>query len=99
MLAKPRAPRGHAPAGYRPQGQTATTVPMSTLRQRREIQRLLKHRGLPTRYVTDEHADALASAGVAAKYGDLIEQALRAVSYRTAQRLINALQELRHAQA
>lgn len=99
MLAKPRAPRGHGPTGYTALGTTPTTVPTSTLRQRREVGRLLKARALPTRYVTDEHTALLAAAGIAVSYGDLLDRTLRAVSYRATQRLIHLLKEQDHAQA
>jgi len=99
MLAKPRAPRGNGPAGYAALGATTTTVPTSTLRQRREVGQLLKARALPTRYVTDQHAALLTAAGIAVSYGDLLDRTLRAVSYRATQRLIHLLKDQDHAQA
>ncbi|HEY1129612.1 MAG TPA: hypothetical protein VGF12_09430 [Roseateles sp.] len=74
---------------------TATTVATSTFRQRGRICAALKEAGLAKAFVTDEHAPALAKAGLAPEYGTPMLTFLRGISSTAAARLLTALRDIK----
>ncbi|WP_411832291.1 hypothetical protein [Pseudoxanthomonas mexicana] len=73
---------------------SATTVATSTFLQRARIREALKDTGLPTAYVTDQHAAVLKRAELAPQYGMPVHAFLRGISYSAAARLLNALRHI-----
>ena len=71
----------------------AMTIPACTQRQRDLVRFYFKNRGLPTVYLTEEHQGLFNRAGIAWRYGALLDKTLRAVSQAAAQRLINVVKE------
>lgn len=73
---------------------TATTIATSTFRQRDRIRAALKEAGRPTAYLTDEHADLCAHAGIEPQYGVRMDTFLRGISYSGAARLLTAIRQI-----
>ena len=84
---------GYVHTGYAAGGRTSSTVPSCTSAQRRDIRWLLKNRGLPTCFITDQHREFFERAGIAWSYGAALESTLRSVSHAAAARLIAAIRE------
>lgn len=93
MDSDPRRARPPVGSGFGTPPAGAMTIPACTQRQRDLVRFYFKNRGLPTVYLTDEHQGLFNQAGIAWRYGALLDQTLRAVSHAAAQRLINVVKE------
>lgn len=76
----------------------AEAIPMrrSTIKQHGDIRFLLKQRGIPTHFVTDQHHAFFQRAGIPWVYGAQMESTLRATDYEAAAHLIQVIREQRY---
>jgi hypothetical protein len=73
---------------------TPSTIATSTFYQRGRIVAALKDAGLAKTFITDEHAEVLAKAGLAPEYGTPLLTFLRGISYSSATRLLTAIRQI-----